>query len=574
MIRLSFPIRGWAKFSWHETSPPDVLTARSIQHLAAIPGVRCELTALQVPKTAWNLEAFLLFLDCADLTETWVERMPIDEMRPAWPPLSGLYPWQSEAVGKAWGAGGLLLCDEPGLGKTRVAILAVMGYRYQCDRDQRRVSPCVIVAPGFTLDVWRSELLAVGAITSEDELAVLRSRDLNDPSWKPEAEWIFVHYDVVHAWSSRIAAAHPLAAIVDEAHWIKNGQTKRATGTATAVGRAGFRVMLTGTPMDNHVGELWHPLSVLTGRWTWGSPLDFRKRYAGAASNGFGYEDRGPRHIEELRRRMEPWYLRRTAADLPAGSLPPLQRVRISSPLGAAARRAHDALLSGHDLETLLTAVLEGRAGEDTLALLGRLRAVCSDAKVNATRDYVANLIGQGQSVVVFSWRRKTAQDFVGGFLDDVRSPTVTCPDFAAAIHGAHNQAQRDAVVREFRYAAGRGSALLSATFGVLKEGVTLTPARHVVLHDLDWLFSPLLQAEKRVHRLTQGGGCVSAWSVAEDSFDQVLARLLLRKADWLDRTLGIKAPRESVEELELSGLIPNDTAMADWARAQLKRWV
>ncbi|MCB0060319.1 MAG: amidohydrolase family protein, partial [Caldilineaceae bacterium] len=365
-----------------------------------------------------------------------------------------------------------------------------------------------------------------------------------------------------------------LAAIVDEAHWIKNGQTKRATGTATAVGRAGFRVMLTGTPMDNHVGELWHPLSVLTGRWTWGSPLDFRKRYAGAASNGFGYEDRGPRHIEELRRRMEPWYLRRTAADLPAGSLPPLQRVRISSPLGAAARRAHDALLSGHDLETLLTAVLEGRAGEDTLALLGRLRAVCSDAKVNATRDYVANLIGQGQSVVVFSWRRKTAQDFVGGFLDDVRSPTVTCPDFAAAIHGAHNQAQRDAVVREFRYAAGRGSALLSATFGVLKEGVTLTPARHVVLHDLDWLFSPLLQAEKRVHRLTQGGGCVSAWSVAEDSFDQVLARLLLRKADWLDRTLGIKAPRESVEELELSGLIPNDTAMADWARAQLKRWV
>ena len=93
---------------------------------------------------------------------------------------------------------------------------------------------------------------------------------------------------------------------------------------------------------------------------------------------------------------------------------------------------------------------------------------------------------------------------------------------------------------------------LLAATYGALGVGVTLTAARHVVLHDLDWTFAAILQAEKRVHRLSQTRPVTSAWVLAEDSIDTVIARVLLRKASHLAQTLGQTEGLDAVAEVNL----------------------
>jgi SNF2 family DNA or RNA helicase len=130
-------------------------------------------------------------------------------------------------------------------------------------------------------------------------------------------------------------------------------------------------------------------------------------------------------------------------------------------------------------------------------------------------------------------------------------------------------QKDRDNSVRDFQENGG----LLVATYGALAEGVTLTAARAIVLHDLDWKMSTILQAEARIHRLGQTRGCMSTWMIAEDSIDVILARALLRKAEVIEQTLGIDAPAKAVDELELS-TIAGYTEMEAWARDVLERWV
>lgn len=571
--RISFPHRGWVRFSWRSGISPLVVQALAL--LEPVPGVSVTPHRVDVPCTAWMLEAFDAFLVAASCEEQFASRRDAfvirdrdwqgwaSDLYPWW--ASDLYPWQERAARKAVESNGLLLADEMGLGKTRSAIAAVQ--EQSCGK-----SPNVIVAPGFTRSVWASELVAMGALAREEDLCVLRTLDMNHGSWRKDARWIFVHYDIVHAWASRLALARPNAVILDEAHWLKNGRARRTGGARVVAGRARFRVLLTGTPMDNAVGELHSLLELLTGTGTWGSNVAFRRRYAGAIFDGWGYRDRRPTFVAELRTRMEPWYLRRTEVDLPAGSLPALRRERLVAEMATDRREEHAALLEGRDLEALVAAVLEGRAGEDTIALLGRLRHVTSQAKRATTLAYVQNLLEQGESVVLFSWERATAEWFAQQLDRHDSAP------WGVALHGGVPQALRDEYIAQFQeglYVGAARGTYLAATYGVLREGVTLTRARQVVLHDLDWKFSTMLQAEKRVHRIGQRAACVSTWALAEDSFDVVLAKLLLRKASWLEETLGIEAPVDAAAELDLRTLAPDESAvMADWARAQLARWV
>lgn len=560
--RLSVPLRGWATIAWHPEHRPTPGVVRALDELSPIAGVTVGVGRVQVPHTVWMLRQWSVLLDQTGLTEEAERKLHTHEALPCAPAaLEGLYPWQAEAVEQALGTGrGLLLADAMGLGKTRTAIAAVRAFL--ASRPSGARAPVLIIGPSFVEPVWRAELLATGAIAHGEELVSLRTRSLTSRSWVDGAAWIWCSYDLVHAWCSKIAIARPVAAIIDEAHWVKNPKAKRSVGTLTAAGRARFRMLLTGTPFDNRLGELWSLLQVLDGPQTWGPQVRFRQRYAGAVHSGFkGYEDRGPTHVEELRARMGAAYLRRTEEDLPVDALPELRRNQFLVALPPAYQAAQRTLLDGHDMAALVRAVLEGRAGQDTIALLTRLRQVTATAKFSATHEIMSNIAEQDEAAVLFCWERDTAERFARALPD---------ADF---IHGGRPKAEREEIIARFQL--GMGPAILVATYGALREGVTLTYARNVVLHDLDWRFSTLMQAEKRIHRLGQGASCVSTWVLAEGSLDVVLARLLLRKARWLEEALGIEQASEVATEIDLAALVPDEAEqMADWAREQLARWV
>jgi SNF2 family DNA or RNA helicase len=245
--------------------------------------------------------------------------------------------------------------------------------------------------------------------------------------------------------------------------------------------------------------------------------------------------------------------------------MPSFTRTTVAATLGEQAQAYH-AALAGVDVAALVEAVIRGYASRDVLGQLGRIRKLTSRAKLTATADYVATLLEAGESVVVFTHEREAARLVASKVTAQrARGQVMTS---AVVLTGETPEPERAREVAHFQANAVTQPTLLCATYGALGVGVTLTAARHVVLHDLDWTFAAILQAEKRVHRLSQVRPVTSAWVLADESIDVIIARVLLRKARHLEQTLGQREGLDAVEELNLraiTGLDSFDDEVRAW---------
>lgn len=440
---------------------------------------------------------------------------------------------QAQAIGQLLHQAGFLLADDMGLGKSRTALAAADYIQIE------NGTPGVIVGPLFTRDHWRHELEALGILDSPNDFYAFEGRDTKQP-WNQEASWYFIHYDIVLSWWNEIYKLRPCVAILDEAHWAKNSRTKRAKGALMVAGTTPRRFLLTGTPLENRPADLWNLLTIATGSNTWGSPLAYRIRYCGAQYNGHGYEDTGPTHTGELQARIAPFYLRRTVAQ--AGhAMPEFTRVTQLCDLNRSERREHQAVLSKTHREQLVRALMRGSLSDDVLATLTRLRQITSAGKIDATVEYVSNLLDQGERCVVFCHERATVAA-IEARLSAYATTVIT---------GELDQTRRAAAVEAFQHAP-MPTALI-ATYGSLREGVTLHSARFVILHDLYWVFTYLIQAERRIYRIGQKRACQAVWMVARDSIDTILAPILMQKAEALKDILDVQ---ENLEALNLEEVV------------------
>ncbi len=457
------------------------------------------------------------------------------------PLLEGLYPHQQEAALRALKWGGLLLADDMGLGKTRTAIavgLATEGRK-------------IIVAPSFTRASWLAELRRCGI----ERVNVLRSRNLDHPSYDPTCEWTWVHYEILDAWqpllSLRGGGRGRLGIlIVDEAHWIKSTRAKRTQSIFALGATARRRLLLTGTPIPNRPRELYPLVTLLDGPGSWGSLHAFRVRYCGAYRDTYGWVDEGPTHTEELRERLGERYLRRTGADI-GTELPSLQLrvLECSLPKAAAAHQER------RPLKRILEALLAHRAGRDTLALIADLRSRTSRFKAKAVVEHLHHLHREAEvsHSVVFVHERATTTLLA----TSLRSAGVR----AFRVAGDLTTGAREDEITLWR---DRGGVLV-ATYGTLREGVTLTEATHCVIYDLDWVPATMLQAQKRIHRIGQRRQCHVWYAVAANSVDTILAANLLLKAGVIDGTLAITDARVLLDQLDLERYAPH-TDMEAWA--------
>lgn len=554
-LTFSASSRGWTTLRWLEADDAQVVPLAL--DLSLIPGtfVNLEHRSAEVPQSAWGLPLW------QQIAAPLGWRSPMQPSSP-WLPARRLYEHQRVGVEFLCRQGGGLLADQMGLGKTTTAIVSAERLAQAESPDSARL----IVAPGFTRDVWLRELLALGAISRPEEFCAVRTRNPFDASFRPqEARWWFVHYDVAEDWASRLvtnARGRPVVAIVDEAHWIKNGKAKRSKGVAVAAGVAACRLLLSGTPLLNKPSELWHLLTVLDGPRSWGSPVEFRQRYCGAFHDGHGWQDSVmPTNQGELLDRVSRRYLRRTLDD--AGmDLPELTRsVYEVDPEDRASIDAAFSELDRDQLHEILDALDRGAFGTEILRALSRLAKATSRAKIPQTVEYLRGLLEQGEQAVVFCHERATAQR-IAALLGDDTSPGAARPRWAESpsdprgespwafvATGDDPQERRDEVVSRFQ--AGERSVVCT-TYGAMREGVTLHRARHVVLHDLAWRPADVLQAEARVHRIGQRRAATSTWMIVRDSFDTLLARALIRKGESIARTLGDHAAEQAFGQLRL----------------------
>jgi len=429
--------------------------------------------------------------------------------------------------------GGALLADDMGLGKT-AQLLAHLLLEREAGRLDR---PALVVAPASLLDHWRAEaarvapalrVLLLQGPRRADALARLAAHDL-----------VLTSYPLL--WRDAMALQRQPWHLValDEAQWVKNAGSRSAAAARRLDAR--HRVALTGTPLENHLGELWTQFQFLLPGWL-GDARSFQRDWRTPIERqGNGLRAR------LLAQRLAPFVLRRRRAEV-AAELPPLteqlQRVSLDGAqrtlyegLRLAADRQVRRLLAARGLDAALPGVLES---------LLQLRQACNDprllappaavgpappghsAKLDWLRATLPALVAAGRRVLVFSqFTRMLA--LVEAELAALGLPWL-------ALTGDTPVAERAGRVAAFQ----RGDApLLLASLRAGGVGLTLTAADTVVLVDPWWNPAVEAQAAARAHRLGQTRPVHVYRLVAAGSIEERLLALQQRKAALAEALLG-----------------------------------
>ncbi|MDR1612612.1 MAG: DEAD/DEAH box helicase, partial [Planctomycetota bacterium] len=312
------------------------------------------------------------------------------------------------------------------------------------------------------------------------------------------------------------------AAVLDEAQAIKNAATKRSRAAMKL--KAGFRCVTTGTPIENHLGELWNLFRFINPHLL-GSWRRFRERFADPIERGGDAEAR-----DRLRRVIRPFVLRRLKSQVLA-ALPPKTEITLRVELGRRERAFYEALRR-EALERLDGAEggPEGRRIQALAEIMRLRRACCSpelvtgdaalpSAKQEQFDQTLRELLENNHQALVFS-------QFVS-HLAIIRRRLDAGGIRYRYLDGATPAKRRQEEVRAFQ--DGDGDVfLISLKAGGL--GLNLTAADYVIHMDPWWNPAAEDQASDRAHRIGQLRPVTVYRLVAADTIEERIVDLHRRK--------------------------------------------
>ncbi|WP_233835360.1 DEAD/DEAH box helicase [Paraburkholderia sp. ZP32-5] len=265
-----------------------------------------------------------------------------------------------------------VLADDMGLGKTVQTLAHILAEK----EAGRLVRPALIVVPTTLVHNWREE-----ARRFAPELKVLV---LNGPQRKERFELIGAHELVLTTYAllwrdQKVLAEHDYhLLILDEAQYVKNASTKAAQAIRNL--RARHRLCLTGTPLENHLGELWSQFDFLLPGFL-GNQKDFTRRWRNPIEkNG----DDVRRAL--LARRIRPFMLRRRKDEV-AKELPPKTTIMCPVDLEGAQRDLYETVRTAMQAKVRAAISAQGLARSHIVVLdaLLKLRQVCCDPRLVRT---------------------------------------------------------------------------------------------------------------------------------------------------------------------------------------------
>jgi SNF2 family DNA or RNA helicase len=290
--------------------------------------------------------------------------------------------------------------------------------------------------------------------------------------------------------------------VLDEAHAIKNADT--ATAKAVRRFRAGHRLALTGTPVENRLADLWSVLDLLNPGLL-GSRFEFRQRFA------VPIERRGDTATAaDLRRLTQPYLLRRVKTDpsivpeLPE-KLEIRQEYRLTREQGTLYCAIVDEMMKKIENSQGI------RRRGNVLAAITKLKQVCNhpahllhdgsplgdrSGKVSRLEEILAEILASGDRVLCFTQYTEFGHLLVPHLSDRLGAEV-------AFLHGGLAKGARDAIVERFQ--AGDGPRILLLSLKAGGSGLTLTAASQVLHLDRWWNPAVENQATDRAFRIGQG---------------------------------------------------------------------
>ncbi len=424
------------------------------------------------------------------------------------------YQWMARLA--HWGAGACL-ADDMGLGKTIQALALIL--------SRAMHGPTLILAPTSVCMNWLEEAqrfaptLNVLHFGSGDRQKIIEQAEAFD--------LVVCSYGLLQTESELLIAKQWQTIVADEAQAIKNGLTKRSQAAMAL--QADFKVITTGTPIENHLGELWNLFHFINPGLL-GSLKKFNERYAQAIENSKDHATQ--QHLKKL---LRPFILRRLKSDV-LQELPSKTEITLHVELSKEERTFYEAMRR-NAMQAMQDALKEGQqAGQQHLKILAEImklrRACChpklvmedsplSSAKLQAFEELVDELIAGRHKALVFS-------QFVG-HLHIIRDLLEKKGINYQYLDGSTSIAKRKKAVTAFQ--GGEGDVfLISLKAG--GSGLNLTAADYVIHMDPWWNPAVEDQASDRAHRMGQTRPVTIYRLVAKDTIEDKIVDLHAHKRD------------------------------------------
>ncbi len=439
-----------------------------------------------------------------------------------------LRPYQRE--GFAWAirlaeAGfGACLADDMGLGKTLQA-LAVALARVRSDGD-----PTLVVCPTSVVDNWINETLRFAPTLNPINFARAdRSRVVADASGH---DVLVVSYSVVIQDEDLLSSRHWRTLIVDEAQAIKNIAAKRTQALSGL--DADFKMALSGTPIENHLTELYSIVNFLNPGLL-GTPTQFGRRFVTPVER-----DKDQSARRRLRKIVGPFVLRRLKTDV-LTDLPPRTELTLTVEPREDEAHFYEAMrLRAIEAAEVALEHNEAQASFHILAELTRLRRAACDirlaeptfgvvgSKVEALLELASEIQDNGHQALVFS-------QFVD-FLSLLRQAFDAAGLRYQYLDGSTPASQRAREVESFQ-SGDANFFLISIKAGGV--GLNLTAADYVIIADPWWNPAVEEQAMGRAHRIGQSRPVTSYRLIARGTIEETITELHASKLALAEGVLG-----------------------------------
>ena len=433
-----------------------------------------------------------------------------------------------------WGAGACL-ADDMGLGKT-VQTIAFLLYKAASGAS-------LVVAPASVMMNWSREL---ARFSPSLKVTVLNEQDDRTDALAALGEYdvVLTTYGLLVREKEALTGVEWNVVCLDEAHTIKNRGTKMSEAAMSL--KAASRVILTGTPVQNYLGELWNLFQFLNPGLL-GSYEAFSRKFISPIEASEDKERQA-----QLKRILQPFMLRRTKSEV-VEELPEKTEIFRTVPLSAAETVAYETMR----LEAKNELDQDTRVNMNALAAITRLReAACAmplvktgwegePTKLGALRELIADILSGGNSVLVFS-------QFTG-FLDIVSRMLAKEGTEHFYLQGSTPLKKRQEMVSGFQ----RGEKpvfLISLKAGGL--GLNLTGANYVIHLDPWWNPAVEQQATDRAYRIGQQQNVTVYHLIAEGTIEEKILRLHKTKQNLADAILEGASVSHAITLDELRELI------------------
>jgi len=473
-----------------------------------------------------------------ELLEQLKDKQQISQLRPPKRFVGELRPYQERGYDwldflRAWGFGACL-ADDMGLGKT-IQTLALL----QLERERGEDRPALIVCPTSVLSNWEHEAKRfTPGLTSYVHHGPGRPRGWEFIQRAQDHGIVLTSYALLQRDLEDLSTQQWSGLILDEAQNIKNPDTKQSRAVRALI--ADYRIALTGTPVENHVGDLWSIMDFLNSGFL-GSEQEFKRSFFLPIQ---AHHDREA--SERLQKMTSPFILRRLKTDRSIISdLPEKLEMKVFCALTREQGQIYEEIVEEAEKRIQDSEGIERRGV--ILATLSKLKQIC---------NHPAHFLGDGSELEGRSGKLTRLTEMIEEILESGER-TVLFTQFAVMgtllqehlqdrlgrevlfLHGGTQKRRRDTMVERFQSEDEDAPPIFVLSLKAGGTGLNLTAANHVFHFDRWWNPAVENQATDRAFRIGQKRRVQVHKFVCAGTLEERIDAMIERKRSIADEIVG-----------------------------------